>query len=89
MPAKEPCELILEGVRHIGQLLDISPSGARVKVAAAGSVGMKGELRIAAFGLTVCCELTACDPNAGAVGLAFASPIKLPPSLADVSSRAA
>jgi chromosome segregation ATPase len=88
MPANEPCELILEGVRHKGQLLDISPGGAQVKVAAACSVGMKGELRVAAFGLSVRCDLVACN-LADAVGLAFASPIKLPPSLADVNSRAA
>jgi aerotaxis receptor len=84
----ESCELIIAGVRHAGRLVNISQGGARVKIAAKCSVGVDGELRIAAFGLTIPCKsVSSGDPDE--VGLAFATPIELPSGLRNATPLAA
>ena len=88
VPRHEPCELVIAGARHAGRLVNISQGGARVKVAANCSIGMEAELRIAAFGLTIPCKLISNSENEEA-GVAFATPIELPPGLRDSASLAA
>jgi aerotaxis receptor len=84
----ESCELVIAGVRHAGRLVNISEGGARAKVAVKCSVGMEVELRIAAFGLTIPCKLVTSDDD-DEVGVAFNTPIELPPGLRNATPLAA
>ena len=87
--ANEACVLVLGGVRYDGRLTNISEGGARVAVDATGLPGTKCELQIAAFRLTIASVVADRDPQERALGLAFASLIELPPSLANAIPRVA
>jgi aerotaxis receptor len=89
MRTDTPCELVLEGARHEGRLVNMSEGGARLKIAGRCAPGLRGELRIPSFRLTVPCNVVASDEHDDHVSVAFAVPIELPPALRDACSRAA
>jgi aerotaxis receptor len=87
--ADTPCALVLDGVRHEGQLVNMSEGGARLQIAGRCPAGMRGEFSVATFHLTVPCNVVASDEDAGHVSVAFAVPVELPPALREARPAAA
>jgi aerotaxis receptor len=89
MPVHAACELVLDGVRHKGHLVNISEGGARLKTSARCSSGMRAELHIASSGLILPCDIVGGNEHDDAVSLSFAVPIVLPRELRGSNIRAA
>ena len=75
--ADVPCVLVLDGVRHEGRLVNMSEGGARIRIARRCPAGTRGELSVAAFRLTVPCNVVAGNEDEGHVSVAFAVPIEV------------
>lgn len=84
----EPCELLIAGEVHAGQVVDLSEQGARVLVGATCHAGTAAELRLPGRGLRLPCKVVS-NRGAEGIGLAFAAPITLPASLGGVEMEAA
>jgi hypothetical protein len=89
VPTDAPCELVLEGTRHEGRLVNMSEGGARMTIAGHCPTGLRGELRVPLFRLSVPCNVVASDEPDEHVSVAFAVPIELPPALRETRPRAA
>jgi chromosome segregation ATPase len=89
LPVHEPCELVLDGIRHVGHLENISEGGARVVTNDRCNVGSRGELHVPTLHLVVPCNVLAGNAAGSEVSVSFAVPIELPPSLRRTRPQAA
>jgi chromosome segregation ATPase len=87
-----PCEVLLDGARREGRIVDISTGGARMRVLGdwqpgACRPGAAGELRIAGFGLRAAFKVTQGGEPGTDLRVVFDVPIDLPRGL--IEKRAA